>query len=214
LGASSKRVSVIPNGYDPDLFKLIPVTEARRKLGLPSNKKILVSVGNLKQVKGHRYLIEAMQLISTKRKDIILIIVGSGSMEKELRNKIVSYDLEEHVFLVGRKMHREIPLWMNAATLFVLPSLAEGFPTVIPEAMACGKPVIGTRVGGVPEVITSGDVGILVDPEDPETLAQAISEALDRKWIPQIISNYAKRYSWSSLVSQILEIYKQVLLGA
>lgn len=214
LGATSNRVSVIPNGYDPDLFKLIPVTEARRKLGLPLNKKILVSIGNLKQVKGHRYLIEAMQLISKKRKDIILIIVGSGSMEKELRNRIVSYGLEENVFLVGRKMHHEIPLWMNAATLFVLPSLAEGFPTVIPEAMACGKPVIGTRVGGVPEAITNDDVGILVDPEDAETLAQAILEALDRKWMPQIISNYAKRYSWSSLVSQILKIYQQVSLCA
>mgnify|MGYP001033398622 CR=1 FL=1 len=214
LGASSKRLSVIPNGYDPDLFKLIPIAEARRKLGLPLNKKILVSVGNLNQVKGHIYLIEAMHLISKKRKDVILIIVGSGPMEKELRRKILSHSLEKNVFLVGRKMHHEIPLWMNAATLFVLPSLAEGFPTVIPEAMACGKPVIGTRVGGVPEAMASDDVGVLVNPKDPEALAQAILEALDKKWRPQIISNYAKQYSWSNLVKQILEVYRQVLFEA
>jgi len=211
LGASSKRLSVIPNGYDPDLFKLIPIAEARRKLSLPLNKKILVSVGNLNQVKGHIYLIEAMHLISKKRKDVILIIVGSGPMEKELRRKILSHGLEENAFLVGRKMHHEIPLWMNAATLFVLPSLAEGFPTVVPEAMACGKPVIGTHVGGVPEAISHQQLGILVNPGDSEALASSILEALDRKWRPEIILHHAKRYSWNSLVKQILQVYQGVL---
>jgi len=211
LGASSNKLSIIPNGYDPNLFKLIPVAEARRKLRLPLNKKILVSVGNLNHVKGSTYLIEAMHLISKKRNDVILIIVGSGPLEKELKRKILSHGLEENVFLAGRKMHHEIPLWMNAATLFVLPSLAEGFPTVVPESMACGKPVIGTHVGGVPEAISHQQLGILVNPGDSEALASSILEALDKEWNTEFILRHAKRYSWNNLGKQILKVYQEVL---
>jgi len=99
---------------------------------------------------------------------------------------------------------------MNASDIFVLPSLAEGFPTVIHEALACGKPVIGTRVGGVPEALTNREVGILVNPRDSVALADAILNALKKKWKPEIIINYAKQYSWNSLVKQILEVYQSL----
>jgi glycosyltransferase involved in cell wall biosynthesis len=101
---------------------------------------------------------------------------------------------------------------MNASDIFVLPSLREGFPAVIPEAFACGKPVIGTRVGGIPEALTNQEVGLLVDPEDSVALANAISAALDRKWQESSIIDHARIYSWSNLVSQILEVYRRLPL--
>jgi len=92
-----------------------------------------------------------------------------------------------------------------------LPSLGEGFPTVLPEAMACGKPVIGTEVGGVSEIITNQEVGMLVSPKDAEALASTIIEALQKKWWPEIILNHAKQYSWSHLIPQIISTYEKVL---
>jgi glycosyltransferase involved in cell wall biosynthesis len=210
LGVSSSKLHVIPNGYDEQLFRPISKAYARGRLGLPLNKKILLSVGNLVDVKGHAYLIDAMSSIS-RRKNVLLIIVGSGPLEETLRRRVKENKLDDIIMLVGGKRHEEIPIWINSSDVFVLPSLREGFPTVIPEAMACGKPVVATRVGGVPEAICSSELGILVPPKDPKSLSWAIEEALDKKWDPNIILEYAKRYSWSELAKQILLTYQKAL---
>jgi glycosyltransferase involved in cell wall biosynthesis len=185
----------------------------KKKLGLPPNKRLLLSVGNLVDGKGHTYLIDAMNVILKKRNDVILVIIGSGLLEERLRKKVTNLDLNEKIIFSGRKMHTEIPLWMNASDILILPSLHEGFPTVIPEALGCGKPVIGTRVGGIPEAIHSPDIGLLIKPRDPIALADAILDALEKKWNPETIITYAKQYSWNVLVKQFLEIYQQVLLN-
>ena len=211
LGVSSSKLHVIPNGYDEKLFKPIPLREAREKLHLPLNKKVLLSVGNLVDMKGHTYLVDAMRTVLAKRNDVILVVVGSGFLKEGLQKKARELGLNQKVLFVGSRKHDEIPIWISASDLFVLPSLSEGFPTVIPEAMACGKPIIGTRVGGVPEAISHRDLGILVDPGNAEVLASSILEALDRKWRPEIILHQAKRYSWNSLVKQILRVYQEVL---
>jgi glycosyltransferase involved in cell wall biosynthesis len=99
---------------------------------------------------------------------------------------------------------------MNASDIFVLPSLNEGFPTVIPEVMACGKPVIGTRVGGIPDAILNDEVGFLVNPKDPEMLAQAIIEALNRRWDTEKILKNAEEYSLKKIIKKILQVYVHV----
>jgi glycosyltransferase involved in cell wall biosynthesis len=115
------------------------------------------------------------------------------------------------VLLAGGKLHDEIPVWMNACDLFVLPSLSEGNPTVLPEALGCGKPFVGTRVGGVPEVITSDECGLLVGPADPDDLAEKILVALDREWDREAILAYAQRYTWENIAKEIMGVYERVL---
>lgn len=100
---------------------------------------------------------------------------------------------------------------MNAADLFVLPSLNEGNPTVMFEALGCGKPFIGTKVGGVPEVITSNEYGLLVEPADPGGLAEKLFIALDRDWDNEKIALYAQQYSWANIADRIVQIYNDVL---
>jgi glycosyltransferase involved in cell wall biosynthesis len=211
LGAPSNKLHVIPNGYDEKLFKPIPVYKARESLGLPLNKKILLSVGNLVDVKGHKYLIDAMSYVLKKRNDVILVIVGTGVLRENLEKKARDLDLNDKILFMGGKKHEEIPLWMNACDIFVLPSLNESFGVVIIEAMACGKPVIGTRVGGIPEIISRDNIGILVKPKHSESLSECIIEALEKKWIPKDIIDYAQQYSWTNIVKRILEVYYKVL---
>ena len=213
LGLSSKKLHVIPNGYDSQLFRPFSTLYMRKKMGLPLNRKILLSVGNLFAVKGHTYLIDAMKIVLKKRSDITLIIVGSGPLEEKLKKRVLELGLLGNVLLVGRKMHDEIPMWLNASDILVLPSISEGFPTVIPEAMACGKPVIGTKVGGIPEAITNDDLGILVNPRDPAAIAAAIIDALERDWQHEYIIEHANFYSWSNLAKQLLTVYENALLS-
>jgi teichuronic acid biosynthesis glycosyltransferase TuaC len=213
LGLSPNKLHVIPNGYDARLFKLISSRAMRQELGLPLGKRILLSVGNLVGEKGHTCLIAAMNTVLKRRSDVILVIVGSGPLKERLEKKITQLGLNGKVLLVGRKAHEEIPMWMNASDIFVLPSINEGFPTVVPEAMACVKPVIGTKVGGIPEAITNDDLGILVNPKDPEILESAILKALEKKWKPETILEHAKTYSWSNLATQILTVYQKALLN-
>jgi glycosyltransferase involved in cell wall biosynthesis len=210
LGLSSRKLSIIPNGFNHNFFKPIPQQLARKRLGLPLNKKMILSVGTLHEVKGFEYLIDAIHMISKVRDDTITVIVGSGPLERKLREKIEKLDLKQRVSLIGWEPHNNIPLWMNASDIFVLPSINEGFPTVIPEVMACGKPVIGTRVGGIPDAILNDEVGFLVNPKDPEMLAQAIIEALNRRWDTGKILKNAEEYSLKKIIKKILQVYVHV----
>jgi glycosyltransferase involved in cell wall biosynthesis len=209
LGVSPNKLHVIPNGYDDRFFKPLSSCSIRQKMGLPLNKRVLLSVGNLVEVKGHTYLIDAMNIVLKKRNDVIAVIIGSGPLQEQLQKKVIQLGLNGKILFVGRKMHEEIPMWLNASDIFVLPSLGEGFPTVIPEALACGKPVIGTKVGGVPEALSNPDVGFLVNPRDSKSLADAILVALEKKWDSETILSYAKQYAWGNLVKRILSVYEQ-----
>mgnify|MGYP000710960978 CR=1 FL=1 len=203
----STPVTVIPNGFRSDLFYPRDSSECRKLLNLPQDKKIILTVGNLEPVKGQKYLVEAVQRIVRERKDILCVIVGAGKLRNTLERQIRSLGLEDYVMLTGGKPHDEIPLWMNACDLFVLPSLNEGNPTVMFETLGCGRPFVGTRVGGVPEVITSNKYGLLVESADPDDLAEKIMLALDQEWNGETILRWAKQYAWKKITLDIMKVY-------
>ena len=211
LGCPANKISIIPNPVNVNIFRPISQSKSRSLLNLPLNKKIILTVGTLTEVKGYTYLIDTAYVISKTRQDIILVIVGSGPLKNFLLSKIKKLELNNKVLMVGEKPHKEIPLWLNASDLFVLSSVDEGLPSVVLEAIACGKPVVATQVGGIPDVVSSSDIGILVKPRDKEALAQAILEALNRKWESEKICEYAQKYSLKNVVRQILQVYQQVL---
>ncbi|MDV3104092.1 glycosyltransferase family 4 protein [Thermococcus waiotapuensis] len=211
LGVAEEKVSVIPNGFDSSLFYPMDKVEVRQKLGLPLDKKILLNVANLVPVKGHEFLIKAMGDVLKVRRDVLLVIVGDGSLRARLDGLVKKLGLERYVKFVGAKPHKEIPLWMNAADLFVLPSLSEGNPTVMFEALGVGLPFVGTAVGGVPEIITSEDYGLLCPPADPECLAEKILISLEKEWDREKIRRYAEQFTWENIAKQILRVYEEVL---
>lgn len=205
------KIHVIPNGFDPDKFTILDQASCRHKLNLPLDKKILLNIGNLVPEKGQKYLIEAMNEIVKQRNNIICVIIGSGSMKNTLENLILKLQLTKYVILMDKKPHDEISLWINGCDIFVLPSLIEGNPTVMFECLGCGKPFIGTRVGGIPEIITSNQYGLLMEPNDLNSLVYNIFNALDNKWDNEKIKNYSSNYSWVAISNKIQNIYESII---
>lgn len=206
----NKNVFYVPNGFSSSLFYPMERNEVKIKLNLPLDKKIILNVASLYHVKGQRYLIEAMKEIVKHRKDILCIIVGDGTLMKELKNQIKKLDLENYVKLVGSKPHDEISLWMNAANLFVLSSLSESFGVVQIEAMACGKPVVATKNDGSEEIIISDEYGLLCESENAKDLTEKILIGLDKNWDRENILEYAKHFTWDNAANEIMGIYKLI----
>lgn len=204
-------VKVIPNGFYSNFFYPKGLNYCRKTLDLPVDKKIILTVGYLVEVKGHQYLIKAMSEVIKHRKDVLCIIVGSGELKNNLERQIKKEGLENFVKLVGGRPHNEIPDWVNACDIFVLPSLNEGNPTVMFECLGCEKPFVGTRVGGVPEIIISEDYGLLAEPASPKNLAEKILIALDKAWNYEKISKYAAQFTWEKIAKETLTVYQHVI---
>ena len=179
MGILEDKIHVISNGINPDEFKPLNKIECREKLGLPRDKKIVLFVGNIDMAKGIFFLIEAWNyLVKKLDESIILVLVGKGREGNKITQLIEKYGISEYVLVAGEKASSEIAKWMNAADLLCLPSIREGCPNVLLEAIACNKYVVASRVGGIPEIITSGHMGILVEPADSLSLAIGIEKAL------------------------------------
>lgn len=204
----NKNTMNIPNGFDEKKFYSMEQERCRERLNLPLDKKIILSIGNLIEVKAHKYSIEAMNEILKKRDDVLYIIGGSGALKENLQNKIEGSNLQDYIKLIGFVPDKDLPTLMNACDLFVLPSLSEGNPTVMFECLGCGKPFIGTKVGGEPEIITSEDYGFLVEPANSKELAEKVLVALDKNWNKECILNYAKQFTWNKISEQIVEVYR------
>ena len=170
---------VIYNGFDRKCFFPMEEFKAREELcfekfGLDREKKIVLFIGNLFWIKGILYLVEAFSEVYRSFKDVNFVIVGTGPLHKEILKRLKIFNLEDVVFLVGKRPYKEIPLWLNSATVLVIPSLSEGLSSVLVEAMGCRKPIIITDVGGMPELIENGKSGIIVCPQNVELLSQAM----------------------------------------
>jgi len=203
-------VSVIPNGFNKNLFFPGNAVECRKNLGLPSDKKILLSVGNLVKEKGYSYLVESLADSVQDGIPFHCYLIGRGPLARTLEREVHRARLDEYITLAGGRPHNEIPAWINACDAFVLPSLMEGNPTVMFECLGCGRPFVGTRVGGIPEVIDSDDYGLLAEPKNTAQLSRAIRSALVKDWNPGAIAAYAEKFSWENICQQIYSIYQSV----
>ena len=205
------NVFSIPNGFNPERLPVMNKITAREHLKLPVNSKVIFTLGALVERKGFHYLIEAMKIIVEKRSDVLCYIGGSGPFKDKLQQQINEFGLQNHVKLLGFVPDDELKYWMNAADLFVLPSLSEGNPTVMFEALGVGLPFVGTTVGGVPEVITSEDYGLLCPPADPECLAEKILIALEKDWDREKIRKYAEQFTWERVAEKVMGGYDEIL---
>jgi len=204
------KTYVNPRGISRDLFFPKDKIGCRNKLSLNPGKSLLLYIGNLVPIKGTDILIEAFKIVRDKEDYVELIIIGDGSEREVLEQQVLDEGLEEMVFFLGRKDHTIIPLYVNASDILIVPSRNEGRSVATIEALACGKPVVASRVGGIPETIVNDQLGILVEKENPVALADGIMNALNRTWDERYISNYAKQYDQGQLISHVLKVYDKV----
>jgi teichuronic acid biosynthesis glycosyltransferase TuaC len=194
LGAPCNRVDIVPNGIDRVRFHPQDRGAARRALGLPLDGAIVLYVGNIERHKGSLDLVRAFAALRKRRKNVSLVMVGDGAGRGDCQE--VAADLDVDVSFVGTKPHDEIPQWIAACDVFTLPSWNEGTPNVVLEALACGRRVVATRVGGTPDVIKSETLGVLVPPGDPPALAIAIEDALSRTYDAAVVSAALDAPDW------------------
>jgi glycosyltransferase involved in cell wall biosynthesis len=176
LGAPPGRVDVVPNGIDRTRFRPRDRAAARLALGLPPDRPLVLYVGNVEAHKGSLDLVRAFATLVRRAGNATLVIVGDGAALAECRTLTRQLGIE--VSFVGARPHEEVPQWMAACDVCTLPSWNEGTPNVVLEALACGRRIVATRVGGTPAIVTSEALGILVPPKDPLALATALEKAL------------------------------------
>jgi len=171
---TGRRPLVLPTGIDLEAMKAhaLPPVEARKRLGWPQSAPIVTFVGHLVEGKGVRELVAASDQLSS---DVIIMLVGDGPLRRELSEAALVR--AGRIRLTGAVNHEEIPVYMAASDLVVLPSHSEGLGQVLVEAGAMGVPVVGSAVGGIPELLAN-EGGWLCEPRRPESLASAIAEAL------------------------------------
>jgi len=212
LGVDADHVAVIPNGIEAERYQRVDRRDARRRLGLDEDRPLVVCVSRLGREKGIDVLVEAAAAMRTPGAHIA--VVGDGPEEAALAAQVSRLGLSDRVQLVGARPHDQIPLWMSAADATALSSRKEGHPNAAVESLACGRPVVATRVGGVPEIITSEGLGMLVPPEDPAALGAALDAALGRSWDADAIEAVGKGRTWDSVARDMLREFDTLLADA
>lgn len=214
LGIDTGKVRVVGNGVDMDKFHLLPQRAARRRLGLPPGAPVLVSVGGLVERKGFHRVIGCLPELRRAFPDLRYLIVGGtsaeGDWEQRLRRQAEALGLGESVAFLGEQPPEALSAILSAADVFVLATRMEGWANVFLEAMACGLPVVATRVGGNEEVVCRPELGTLVPFGDGPALCRAIADALGKNWDREEIVAYARENSWDGRVAALVEEFRLI----
>jgi len=209
LGAREENVHVLTNGIDADNFRIEPREDARRSLGLAPDRKVALFVGDLRPVKGIDTLIGALADDCLSERRPLLAMAGEGPLRKTVLRQAKDLGIADRVRLLGRVGREEVSQWMNAADALVLSSRNEGCPNVVLEALACGTPVVASKVGAVPDLLDDA-CGLMVPPRDAPALARALREALDRSWDREEIRARVADRSWTKNAEAFYRILQSV----
>jgi glycosyltransferase involved in cell wall biosynthesis len=206
LGLDPRRVTTIHNGIDVQKFPLQAREDARRNLGLPVNKRLLLTVARLSPEKRLDLLIDAAAACD-RQLDWQFHIVGEGPEHARLQRQIAGLGLQNRILLERGVPHEQLVDWYRSADVFCLSSRNEGCPVVVIEALACGVPVVSTAVGAVPDLVSEPDEGLLCPAGDVAALTQRIGQALRSDWNHERIAERGRQRTWDAVVAQTLPLY-------
>ena len=213
-GAAAHKIGVVSCGVNLNRFHPVDKTAARRKLGLKQNETILLYVGRLAPLKGLNRLISAVKYLKHIR-GLRLVIVGGDGPDApssiRLKEVVNASGIKDRVVFAGRVLQNDLPFYYSAADLLAIPSHYESFGMVGLESLACGTPVVATRVGAMDQILDEGKTGFIVDMAEPESLASRIAQAFSiiasNGHTSQTIRKSALPFNWSSIASGILDEY-------
>jgi L-malate glycosyltransferase len=212
-GIPQERTVTVHEGIDVGRVGAAPPAMLHQEFWLPHEAPIVGNVAALVPHKGQRYLIDAAALVVRQVPDARFVIAGDGELRLQLEKQVKDHRLEKHVFLAG--FRPDVLSLHKAFDIFVMSSVTEGLGTSLLDAMACGKPIVATTAGGIPEVVEHGVSGFLVPPRDPERLAQALVTLLKDAEKRQALGSAAlarvrERFSAERMVQETLRVYQRV----
>jgi len=202
------EIEIVPNGVDLERFsRTVLATESQ------GQSLIIITVSRLVKKNGIDDLIRAQGL--SLPWVLKLLIIGTGPEEKKLKKLVKKLKLEDKVIFLGHISHQDLPRYLAMADVFVRPSLSEGLGSAFLEAMACGLPVIGTSVGGIPDFLKDGETGLFCQVKNPQSIAEKIQELLTNSQLrKRIITNGQKlvqeKYNWDRINQQMSQIYQKL----
>jgi len=219
FGVKEENITILRNAVDITRFKPIENFKLRKKFGFDKEDILILFVGHLEVFKGLFELIYAFKNVKEENKFIKLIIIGDGSQKEEAKRIVNNFGLEGSVYFIGKVPPKKIHNYYQLSDIFVLPSYTDagGPPVVFIEAMACGLPVIGTNVGGIPEGITEGENGFIVCPKDFSDLAKKLQILVNNKNLRRKFGNVSvqiiTKKSWNieNKMSKLIRVYKNFL---
>jgi glycosyltransferase involved in cell wall biosynthesis len=212
---SSEKLFKIHSGVDVEKFMQGNGNrvEKRRSLGLDQNEAVIGFVGWLLPIKGPDYLLKAMDRVWQRHPEASLVLVGKGDLDVDLRAEALKKNANGKVKFLGWR--EDIDEIMPLFDMLVLPSLNEGMGRVLVEAMAAGKPVVASRVGGIPDLVRDGETGYLVPPADEKALADGIKKLLGdpekAKQMGQRGKEYCRQFSLEAMIEKLDDLYSELL---
>ena len=204
LGVANKKIVVIGAGVDTNFFHPIDKYKVREDFELPEDKHIVLYVGRLHEMKGVKLIYECAE----RMPKVLFVMVGDGAVKTDVKNCL----------FVGEKKQEEIPLWMSASDVLILPSYSEGLPNVVMEALSCSVPAIVTDVGGCPEVVRDGKTGFVVPVGDVEMLMDKIKYLLENESLREKMGKLGRkdmieRYEQEKVIGKLKEVYESITLS-
>ena len=217
-GARDASIAVVPCGVDLDLFSPMDKEFARRRLGLRDAERIILFVGRIEPLKGIDILISAAAQLHEDENFAVLIVGGDARAEaqiEELRSLAARLGVDHHISFVGAVEHDKLPLYYNAADVCVVPSYYESFGLVAVESMACGTPVVASRVGGLTSTINDGETGYLIPWRCPEPFAERLELLLDNDELRASFGRAGReaveRFRWANVADAVAALYDSLL---
>jgi teichuronic acid biosynthesis glycosyltransferase TuaC len=202
-GLSPATVTTIANGCNTAIFHPGDRPAERIARGIAPDARLLLYVGRLVPAKGLRELMAAWQRLAAADPQLHIAFIGDGALRTELEGEARRSGMGERVHLPGTADAGQVAGWMRACDVFCLPSYTEGYPNVLVEALACGRPVVATPVGGIVEIVDEGN-GLFVPPRDVAALADGLARALRQPWDEAALSRRFMR-SWTDVARETLE---------
>lgn len=207
LGGDPVKLKVFRNGVDLERFMPEPRATARARLGLPAERRQLLSVGHLVERKGHHIAIEALPLLPA---DIDLNIVGTGGERAALEALAARLDVTSRVQFAGMIPQTELKWWYSAADILLLCSSREGWANVLLEGMACGTPVVATNIWGTPEVVSTPDAGLLMRERTAPALAAAVLSLFAAYPQRDKVRRHAEGFSWEQTTQDQVRLFRAI----